>query len=105
MSTEDAATPASSIARPAPDDEALREEAQRLRELRVLVDLATAVITQERPSRDEAERLVAAARQRILELFPDKGDVFDLVLAPRFARLVAALPEPRSAQILPFRRA
>ena len=39
----------------------------------------------------------AATRTRILELFPDKGDTYELILAPRFARLLAALPPPPSS--------
>ena len=87
-----------------PDPDAVREEAQRLRELRVLVDLTTALIAQGQPERVEAERLVAATRKRILELFPDKSDTYDLILAPRFARLLAGLPGPEGARVLPFRR-
>jgi hypothetical protein len=85
-----------------PDAEAIRDEARRLRELRVLVDLTTALIAQGRPERAEAERLVAATRRRILELFPDKSDTYDLILAPRFARLLAGLPS--RARVLPFRQ-
>jgi hypothetical protein len=56
-------------------------------------------------SRGEAEDLVAATRRRALRLFPDKGETFDLILAPRFARLVAEFtvaPRP-PARVLPFR--
>jgi hypothetical protein len=87
-----------------PTRDAIEEEARRLRELRFLVDLTTAVIAQARPDRAEAERMVAATRTRILELFPDKRDTYELILAPRFARLLAALPPP-AGRVLPFRRA
>ena len=90
---------------PAATDDAVREEARRLRELRVLVDLTAALIAQGRPDRVEGERLVAATRKRILELFPDKSDTYDLILAPRFARLLSGLPGPIGARILPFRKA
>jgi hypothetical protein len=39
-------------------------------------------------TRSEGEQVIEAARQRVLALFPDKGDVFDLVLRPRFERLL-----------------
>jgi hypothetical protein len=81
---------------------AVQEEGRRLRELRVLVDLTTALIVQGRPDRLEAERLVAATRKRILELFPDRSETYDLILAPRFARLLAELPRPEGARVLPF---
>jgi hypothetical protein len=32
--------------------------------------------------------LVAATRRRALELFPDKEETYELILAPRFARLL-----------------
>ncbi|HEY7413519.1 MAG TPA: hypothetical protein VII13_22465 [Vicinamibacteria bacterium] len=84
-------------------ERAVREEARRLRELRALVDLASSVIVQGRLGRAEALELVGATRRRILELFPDKEDTYELVLAPRFARLVAEHGRP-AARVLPFPR-
>jgi hypothetical protein len=40
----------------------------------------------------------------VLELFPGKEDVFELVLAPRFARLLDEFCAPPGARVLPFRR-
>jgi hypothetical protein len=86
------------------DTPALAEERRRVRELRTSVDLACAVLRQERLSRAEADELVAALRRRALELFPDKGHVFDLVLAPRLQRIIDELfPVPPPARVLPFR--
>ncbi len=84
------------------NEEALREERRRLNLLRTVVDLTCNVIAQGGLSRREALDLVAAARRRVLELFPDKESTYDLVLAPRFARLVreSCLPAPR---VIPFR--
>jgi len=46
---------------------------------------------------------VAATRRRALELFPGKEDTFDLILAPRFARLIREFAVPSSAaNVLPF---
>ena len=68
------------------------------------VDLACAVLRQEPMSREEAEALVAGVRRRALELFPGKAHVFDLVLAPRFRRIIdEVLPLVQSGRILPFR--
>ena len=89
--------------------------------LRTIVDLTTSILRQSRVGRAEAEALVAASRRRILELFPDKESTYELILAPRFARLVeefavaAPPPMPRlpsdrgaspdeSRVVLPFRR-
>jgi hypothetical protein len=85
--------------------EAVADEQRRARRLRAVVDLVTAVLMQGRLGRAEAEELVAAARQQALGLFPDKEGTYDLVLAPRFARLMDEFvgpPIPR--KVLPFRR-
>jgi hypothetical protein len=71
-----------------PTAEALAEERARLRQLRAIVDFTTSVLRQGRLERPEALALVAAARARILALFPDKSGAYEIILAPRFARLV-----------------
>jgi hypothetical protein len=68
---------------------ALADEAFRVRQLRAIVDLTTSLLVQQPMPRAEAERLVAAARRRVLELFPDKEATYELILAPRFARLLS----------------
>lgn len=88
-----------------PGAEARAEEERRLRELRAVVDLTTSVLRQGGLDHAEAVALVSAARRRILELFPDKEPVYALVLAPRFARLVAefAPAPPRvPGRVIPF---
>jgi hypothetical protein len=67
---------------------AILDEKRRARQLKTIVDFTTHLIAQQPMSREEAESLVAATRRRALELFPDKANVFDLVIAPRFARLI-----------------
>jgi hypothetical protein len=67
---------------------AVAAEARLARQLRVVVDLTTAVLMQGRLSRREGEDLIAATRRRALELFPDKEETYELILAPRFARLL-----------------
>ena len=85
-------------------ESALADEKRRLRQLRMVVDLTCNVLMQGRLQRDEAENLVAAARRSALELFPDKEETYELILAPRFARLVRefAYTEKR-APVAPFR--
>jgi len=70
------------------DPAAVAEEQARADRLRRTVDVACAVLRQGRLSRAEAESLVADTRRRALALFPGKEDVFDLVLAPRFRRIM-----------------
>jgi len=79
------------------------DERRRLRMLRMVVDLTTSVLVQGRMTRPEAEALVAAARRRALELFPDKASTFDLILAPRFARLLNEFAVPATGKVVPFR--
>ena len=80
------------------------EERRRLRLLRTVVDLTTNVLAQGQMTRPEAEALVAAARRRALELFPDKEKTYDLILAPRFARLMNEFARPPAGNVVPFRR-
>jgi hypothetical protein len=82
--------------------EAIAEENRRLRLLRTVVDLTCSVLAQQRMGRAEAEALVAAARARVLELFPDKEATYELILAPRFARLVDEFAGKAPARVLPF---
>jgi hypothetical protein len=87
-----------------PSDCELAEEDRRARQLRLIVDLTSNVIAQGGIDREEAEALVAATRRRALELFPGKEDTFDLVLGPRFARLIAEFVRPvRPANVVAFR--
>ena len=96
-----------------PDDEddearsrAIADETRRARILRMVVDLTSNVIAQGGLTRAEAEDIVAATRNRALELFPGKEDTWELILAPRFARLMDEFAGPRAgtaAKAVPFR--
>ena len=56
-------------------------------------------------SRADAEALVATIRERILNLFPDGEETYELIYAPRFRRLIDEFarpdPQPRGV-IIPF---
>lgn len=70
-------------------DEALRDEEQRVRRLRLLVDVTAQVLAEdEKLTLCEALRLIEAARTASLRMFPDKGDTFELVIRPRLERIV-----------------
>jgi hypothetical protein len=68
--------------------EALREEERKIREMRCLVDITAAVIAQGNISVLEACALIRLTRRQVLQLFPEKEKVFDLIHRPRFARIV-----------------
>ena len=87
------------------DPEATAEEQRRADRLRRAVDVASAVLRQGRLTRAEGEAVVALTREQVLGLFPGKGDVFDLVLAPRFARILDEFCPPPRGRVLAFRRA
>jgi len=82
---------------------AIADEARRARILKMVVDLTTNVIVQGGLTRAEAEDIVDAARRRALDLFPGKEETWDLVLAPRFARLMDEFVGPRTGAAAPFR--
>ena len=72
-----------------PTREELDEEERRVRQLRLVVDLALSVIAQTEMSLAQAQEMVAATRTMALRLFPDKARAFDLIYLPRFHRLLA----------------
>ena len=82
-----------------PDPGPSPRSSARADRLRRAVDVACALLRQGRLTRAEAEAVVAATREQALALFPGKGDVFDLVLAPRFAAASSdeVLPAARSS--------
>ncbi len=66
----------------------LREEQIRMIRLRVLVDLTVFRLGHNAFSRGEALTLIERTRDEALAIFPDKGAVFELVLRPRFMRIL-----------------
>ncbi len=82
-------------------DEELLEEQRRARLLRMTVDFTAGLILEGGLTREEGLALVSSCRARALELFPGKEDTWELILAPRFARLLRECTRPR---VLPFRR-
>jgi len=71
------------------EEGAYLEEQQRIRRMRLLVDVTAQVLSQdENLTFCEALRLIDAARTAVLRLFPDKDDTFNLVIRPRLERIV-----------------
>ena len=67
----------------------LRDEEQRLRRLRLLVDVTAQVHAEDANlTFCEALRLIDAARTASTRLFPEKEQTFDLVIRPRLERIV-----------------
>jgi hypothetical protein len=70
------------------EQERLVEEEKRMRRLRWIVDLNQAVLMQTDLTLREAFDIIQDTKRAALALFPDKGDVFDLVYTPRFKRII-----------------
>jgi hypothetical protein len=70
------------------DHEAVQHEEEQMRLLKWLADATAWRLTVGPMTRAKGEQTIAAVRERILTLFPDKAYVFDLVLRPRFERLL-----------------
>lgn len=67
----------------------IEEEKEKVRRLRFLVDLTTNVLFQDSTlTLPEARALVRNTEKAILKMFPDKQFTFDLVLLPRFERIL-----------------
>lgn len=64
------------------------DEQVRINRLRRLADLTAYRLRHDPMSRSDALELIQQTRKQVLELFPDKGEVFELVLRPRFLRML-----------------
>lgn len=71
-----------------PDRSDILEEHIRMTTLRLLVDRTAYRLRWTPLDRQEAIELIEETRDEVLELFPDKGEVFELVLRPRFMRFL-----------------
>jgi len=70
------------------DRDEMAEEEKRMRRLRVLVDLNQAILMQANLTLREAFEIMRGTKNAAIALFPDKGEVFDLIYAPRFRRII-----------------
>ncbi len=72
-----------------PTEKEIKEEDKKIRSLRRMVDLTITLIAQMDMPLEEASRMAASAKGFAERLFSGKGDVFDLVYAPRLKRVIA----------------
>ena len=68
--------------------EDIRDEQIRMAKLRVLVDLSAQLLRRPSLSRKDGLKVIEDVREVVLELCPGKDEVFDLVLRPRFLRIL-----------------
>jgi hypothetical protein len=72
-----------------PTEAEIQEENRKVRRLQLVVDLVTNLLWQSDIPIEEASELVAQTRQFALNLFPDKGQTYDMIYQSRFRRLLA----------------
>ncbi len=69
--------------------EELIEEEKKMRRLRLLIDLAQAVLMQQSDlTLREAFEIMRNTKKAALNLFPDKEHVYDLIYASRFRKII-----------------
>lgn len=66
----------------------LNEENRCIQKLRCLVDRTAIKLREGFLSYEESRRLIEQTREKAVELFPDKGYLFDLIYRPRFYRIL-----------------
>lgn len=69
--------------------DALKFEEAKVQKLRGITNLTVALLCQADLTLVDAQKLIAQTRSKALELFPDKGDTFDLIYGSRFRRILA----------------
>lgn len=78
----------SSIQPVSPSNAEIDEESRRVRRLRIVVNLSLGLIAQGDLPYEQAQEIAASARKLAEELFPGKGEVYDLLYRPKFRRLI-----------------
>jgi len=69
-------------------DSRVREENRKIRYLRFLVDFSILSIQQEDLYLEEALERVEDVKRAACNLFPGKGETFELIYRPRFHRVI-----------------
>lgn len=70
-------------------NDAIREEEKKMRLLRFVVDVNQAILMQQADlTLREAFEILTNTKKAVLNLFPDKETVFELVYSPRFRRII-----------------
>ncbi len=70
----------------------LFDEEERIQRLRFIVDSASDRLQYSDLAWDEARQVVEETKRLVLELFPEKEGLFDLIYRPRFYRIIESKP-------------
>jgi hypothetical protein len=81
----------------------IQEENRRIRLLRLSADLLVRTLMTTPVTMSDADTMIQGVRMFALKLFPDKGEVFDLIYLPRFRRALreAGVLRPGALAVLP----
>ncbi len=74
-----------------PTKEEIMEENHKINRLRLIVDSTAFKLRRNIYTKDEALRLIEDTKEKVLELFPDKGELFEIIYRPRFMKIIEAL--------------
>ena len=66
----------------------IANEDYKMRYLRTVVDLTTAILRYGNISMPEALQLLKATKKHVLNIFPDKEETYDLIYTPRCKRII-----------------
>lgn len=73
---------------PAAHGRGYRDEEEKMQQLKKIVDKAAGILADALLSEREARTVIEDTRNRVLSLFPDNAEEFDLIYRPRFNRLL-----------------
>lgn len=71
-----------------PIDLEVLEENKNIRRLRLMTDLACALLARGHLNREDSWQLVEGVKLWALRLFPDKEDAFEIIYRSRFRRII-----------------
>ncbi len=74
--------------KPNPSPQEIADENKKIKTLRFMVDFSVSLISQGMMTREEALDRFDKVRKFAMRLFPDKEQVFDIIYAPRFIRII-----------------
>jgi hypothetical protein len=69
-------------------DPGIPEENKKIRRLRLMTDLACALLARGDLNREDSWKLVEGVKHRVLKLFPGKEEAFEIIYRPRFRRII-----------------
>ena len=64
------------------------EENKKIRRLRLMTDLACALLARGHLNREDSWQLVEGVKLWALSLFPGKEEAFEIIYRPRFRRII-----------------